>query len=100
VLSSGSAPLTLRTGDDVRPRAGDLMLANVTGLGHHARLQLPTTRKATLYLGDEVVVVCSARYAPDQFLAELPESLGPCHLVATGGVAANVVAAHSAMREP
>ena len=100
VLSSGSAPLTLRTGDDVRPRAGDLMLARVTGLGHHARLQLPTTRKATLYLGDEVVVVCSARYAPDQFLAELPESLGPCHLVATGGVAANVVAAHSAMREP
>lgn len=99
-LRAPAAALTLLTGDDVVPRTGDVMLARVASLGHHARLQLFNTRKAALYVGDEIVVACSARYAPDQFLAELPRDLSVCHLVATGGVAATVVSAHRAMREP
>ncbi|HEY4457676.1 MAG TPA: DUF1611 domain-containing protein [Pseudonocardiaceae bacterium] len=99
-LQALAEPLALITGADIRPETGDLMLARVAGLGHHARLQLFTTRKAALYVGDEIVVVCSARYAPDQFQADLPVNLEGCHLVATGGVAASVVSAHRAMREP
>jgi hypothetical protein len=99
-LRAPADPLTLVTGDEVRPDTGDVMLARVVGLGHHARLQLFNTRKAALYVGDEIVVVCSARYAPDQFLADLPQGLASCHLVATGGVAATVRSAHRAMREP
>ncbi len=99
-LRVAAEPLALIDGEQVRPETGDVMLARVVGLGHHARLQLFNTRKAALYVGDEIVVVCAARYAPDQFLADLPANLAGCHLVATGGVAATVVSAHRAMREP
>jgi hypothetical protein len=90
--------LTLLDDIDVPPRHGDLVLATVTSLGQHNKLELRTSRRATLYVGDEVVVAYGARYAPDQFEAELPTDLGPCELVAAGGMAANVVSRHDAMR--
>jgi hypothetical protein len=37
---------------------------------------------------DAIIVAYGHRYAPDQFEAYVPEDLGPCHLVAGGGVAA------------
>lgn len=80
------------------PAHGDLVLARVDAIGQHTRLELGTSRRAALFPGDEVVVAYGARYAPDQFEAELPADLGPCHLVAAGGVAASVVAANTAMK--
>lgn len=59
-----------------RPETGDLVLARVTELGQHYRLELPDGRRATLYEGDEIVVAYGNRYAPDQFEAVVPDDLG------------------------
>jgi hypothetical protein len=75
----------LLAGPDVAPRAGDLVLARVQRVGKHAALELAHSRRATMFVGDEVLVAYAARYAPDQFLAEVPCDLGPCHLAASGG---------------
>lgn len=83
---------------DVIPAAGDVVLASVTALGQHPRLESPTGRRQKLMVGDEVVVAYGARYAPDQFEAAVPVDLGPCELVAAGGLAGRVSEAHHAMR--
>jgi hypothetical protein len=90
----------LVTGDHVVPHAGDVVLARVTRLGQHPGIQLPDGRRATLFQGDEILVAYGDRYAPDQFEAEVPDNLGPTHLVAAGGLAATVVSAHSKMATP
>jgi hypothetical protein len=86
------------TTDPAEPCQDDLLVARVAEIGHHTGLALSTGRRATLFVGDEVIVAYGARYAPDQFLAEVPADLGPCHLVAAGGVAGRAVSAHSKMR--
>jgi hypothetical protein len=82
------------------PRAGDLVLARVQRVGKHAALELTGSRRATMFVGDEVLVAYAARYAPDQFLAEVPTNLGPCHLAASGGVAATVTSRHGGVAAP
>lgn len=82
------------------PRTGDLVLARVRALGYHRRLQLPTGRRARLFPRDEIIVAYGDRYAPRQFEAVVPRSLGPCHLVASGGVAAQAVTWHSQIQAP
>ena len=77
------------------PRAGDLVLARVDVLGHHRGLQLWSGRRKNLFPGDEIVVAYGNRYAPNQFEAVVPRTLGPCHLVAGGGVAAKALSSHS-----
>lgn len=84
----------------VKPCAGDLVLATVTEIGHHPRLESPEGRRAQLYVGDEIIVAFGARYAPDQFEALVPDDLGPCDLVAGGGIAARAVARHARARKP
>ena len=81
--------------ESIRPKAGDLILARVEALGHHASLQLANGRRKHLFVGDEIVVVYGNRYASNQFEAVVPESLGPCHLVAGGGVAAKARSWHA-----
>lgn len=85
---------------DVRPRSGDVVLATVTRLGHHRRLELPDGRRATLHLGDEVLVAYADRYAPDQFEAHVPGDLLPTHLVASGGIAATMLSRNAGVRNP
>jgi dethiobiotin synthetase len=85
-------------GGDLRPRSGDLVLAEVTALGHHRRLHLPDGRLRTLFRGDSVVVAYGHRYASSQFEARVPADLGPCHLAAGGGIAARVVERHQRIR--
>lgn len=80
------------------PQAGDLLLARVETIGHHAKLESPAGRRATLYPGDEIIVAFGARYAPDQFEADVPPDLSPCELVASGGIAARVLSRHSKTR--
>lgn len=90
---------TLITGV-VRPNAGDLVLVRVDKIGQHSRIQLPSGRPAALFVGDEIVVCYGNRYAPNQFTAEVPRNLEPCHLVAAGGVAAKSIARHHKMKPP
>jgi dethiobiotin synthetase len=80
-----------------RPVAGDLLLARVDIVGQHTKLELPTGRRSTLYVGDEIIVAYGARYAPDQFEAVVPEDIGQCDLVAGGGIAASVLTRHGKM---
>jgi hypothetical protein len=88
---------TLVTGD-VKPSAGDLLLARVDQIGHHTRLELTTSRRAEMFEGDEIAVVFGNRYAPDQFEAIVPDRLSPCRLVAAGGVAARLLNSHRRMK--
>ena len=90
--------LHLVTGPRITPRHGDLVLAEVVAIGQHEKIELTTSRRAELYPGDEIVVAYGARYAPDQFEAELPEDLDDCQLVAAGGCAARVCSAHASMK--
>lgn len=79
------------------PQAGDLVLAVVDSLGQHPGLQLPSGRRKQLFPGDEIVVAYGNRYASNQFEALVPETLGPCHLAAGGGIAGRVVSWHVKM---
>lgn len=82
------------------PRVGDLVLAKVEKIGQHTGLELVHGRRATLFVDDEIVVCYGNRYAPDQFEAELPGDLGPCHLAAGGGIAARALSWHADMKAP
>ena len=89
----------LLTGD-LRPQAGDLVLARVDLLGQHEKLQLQCGRRSQLFVGDEIVLVYGNRYAPNQFEALVPGDLSPCHMAAGGGIASLVVDRHFRMEDP
>jgi hypothetical protein len=77
-----------------KPQAGDLVLARVDVIGHHGFLHMVNGRRRHLFVGDEIVVAYGNRYASNQFEAHVPETLGPCHLVAGGGMAARAISWH------
>lgn len=79
------------------PTAGDLVLARVDVVGYHSALQLPEGRRKHLFIGDEIVLAYGNRYAPNQFEAVVPKTLGPCQLVAAGGVAGKVLSWHASL---
>lgn len=83
---------------NIIPQAGQLVLARVDKIGYHSKLELPSGRRATLFVGDEIIVSYGNRYAPDQFLAEVPSSLDECQLVASGGIAASVISKHNKIK--
>ncbi len=97
-LRRASLDTDLRLVRQRRPQAGDLVLARVDTIGHHAKLESPEGRRVQLYEGDLILVAYGDRYAPDQFEAVVPEDLGPCQLVASGGVAGMVVSRHPRAR--
>jgi hypothetical protein len=76
---------------------GDVLLARVDTLGQHQKIELPTGRRAWLHEGDAIIVAAGARYAPDQFEAHTPKSLGAAQLVAAGGIAGLELARHERM---
>lgn len=80
------------------PRAGDILLAQVVRIGQHQRLEDPHGRRSAMYEGDHIIVAYGDRYAPDQFEAHVPETLGACDLVAGGGVASGVIAKSDKVR--
>jgi hypothetical protein len=84
---------TLISGD-LQPRVGDLVLARIDCLGHHGNLQLVDGRRRRLFIGDLVIAAYANRYACEQFEAEVPGSLAPCHLVAGGGIASRALSWH------
>ena len=82
------------------PEAGDVVLAKIKSIGSHGRIELPNGRKASLHIGDEVLLAFGHRYAPDQYEAYVPEALDPCHMVAAGGIAAKAVSWHNRLSGP
>lgn len=82
------------------PEAGDVVIARVQELGQHQRLESPDGRRQFLLVDDEILVVYGNRYAPAQYEAVLPAALGPCDLVAAGGVAADALSQHSSKNNP
>lgn len=78
-----------------KPEVGDVVVARVTAIGHHQRLEGPVSRRKTLFVDDEIIVAYGSRYAPDQFEAFIPDNLGPTNLVAAGGMASSVVSKHA-----
>ena len=80
-----------------KPHAGDLVLARVDVIGQHGNLHMVNGRRRHLFVGDEIVVAYGNRYASNQFEALVPETMGPCHLVAGGGMASRAVSWHVAI---
>lgn len=85
---------------DRAPETGDLVLAEILAVGHHAKIEDVHGRRRQLHVGDTIIVAYGARYAPDQFDGIVPNDLGPCHLLAGGGIAGEVVARHDSTRPP
>lgn len=81
-------------------RAGDLILCEIAEIGQHKKIQLAERRASQSYPGDLVVLCLGDRYAPDQFLASAVIDGPMLDLVAGGGVAGRVDAAHDFMDEP
>ena len=82
----------------VRPRSGDLVLARISALGHHRHIERPDGRRAVLHDGDEIIVTYGDRYATDQFESQVPSSLAEVQLVASGGIASEVLSRSLAVR--
>ncbi|MBD2353186.1 molybdopterin-guanine dinucleotide biosynthesis protein MobB [Tolypothrix sp. FACHB-123] len=94
-----NAIATILTGD-IQPKSGDLVLVRVDSIGQHERIDQVNGRKAIVFVGDELVLCYGNRYAPDQFEAEIPSDLSPCHLAAAGGIAARVLSQHAKVKLP
>ncbi|MGA4506896.1 hypothetical protein ACQB6R_00995 [Propionibacteriaceae bacterium G1746] len=91
----GTEGYHLVRGAAVAPNPGDLVLARIVEIGHHKRLEAHNSRRRHLFVGDEIVVAYGHRYAPDQFLAEVPPNLDVTNLVAAGGLAGRVIEQHA-----
>lgn len=87
-------------GPGLVPRSGDVVLARVDHVGDADRLDLATGRTCALFEGDEIVVAYGDDLSPARFEAYVPPNLGPCQLVATGGVAALVATAREGSLSP
>ena len=74
VIHEVSGQVTHAVIENLIPQAGDIVLARVKKMGQHQRLELANGRRASLFVGDEVVVSYGNRYAPDQFEALVPNS--------------------------
>ncbi|AKK10928.1 malic enzyme protein [Corynebacterium uterequi] len=90
----------LVAGEDVVPTPGDIVIAKVTEIRNHRRVETEVSRKAILYREALVALAYGNRYAADQFLAHVPDSLENCHLVAAGGIAGTVTEVHSKLAGP
>lgn len=91
---------TLLQGDGVVPDTGDMLLARVTKIGQRSGLELAHGHRSALSVGDEIIVCYGNRYAPDQFEAQVPNDLGACDLVASGGIAARMNYHHANVKAP
>ncbi|MGI6245185.1 MAG: hypothetical protein ACOYJQ_05395 [Pseudochelatococcus sp.] len=99
IVDLGRARTIIVDADHV-PAAGEIALAVVDTVGHHKAVESVDGRRSAIFPGDEILLAYGNRYAPDQFEAYVPDALGPCHLAAGGGIAANVVALHGRVRPP
>lgn len=99
-IAADPTRFTLTAGAGISPQPGDVVVAKVTRIGNHKRVETPESRKAILFDGSLILLAYGDRYAADQFLAHVPADLGPCHLVAAGGVAGFVTHTHAKIGSP
>lgn len=90
----------LVAGADVVPHPGDVVIARVKNIRNHKRVETENSRRAILFPDHIIALAYGNRYAADQFLAHVPDSLIPCHLVAAGGVAGVVTQVHRNISGP
>ncbi len=75
------------------PEVGDLLFAEVSGLGHHRLVESRSGRMHTINIGTRGVFVYGNRYAPDQYEGLVPESYPDfADLLSRGGVIGEVKA--------
>lgn len=96
---SAAGDLFALSGADVIPSPGDIVLAKVTAIGRQQKLEGTDSRRMTLFAGDTVALAYGNRYAADQYHAVVPDDLGPCSMVAAGGVAGRVIAQHAMVED-
>ena len=82
----------------LRPRSGDVVLARVSKIGFHRRIEHSNGRRGLLHIGDELILAYADRYATDQFESYVPANLGRTHMVASGGIASRVKTRSTAVR--
>lgn len=87
-------------GGSVRPRTGDVVLAQVTRIGNHRHLERDTGRRSVLHVDDLLVLAYADRYATDQYESYVPTSLRSTHLVASGGIASHAVTRSNRVKNP
>ncbi len=81
------------------PQLGDLVVAEVTRVGGHERLEDAHGRGVRLHKGDLVVGACGNRYATDFY--EGYHRPGPrAHLLTAGGVIGTAVSWHTSCQAP
>ncbi|ALM51319.1 hypothetical protein [Halomonas huangheensis] len=90
----GVAPLSSEA------QSGDLLLCRIRAVNQHRRIQLASGRHSEGYPGDQVVLCLGDRYAPDQFMGRAAIAADSMDLLAGGGVAGLVEAAHRRMSRP
>ena len=74
------------------PEVGDLILGEVSELGHHRLIESRTGRMHTINIGTRAVFVYGNRYAPDQFEGLVPEThTDYVDLFSRGGVVGSAV---------
>ncbi|AGF72277.1 malic enzyme [Corynebacterium halotolerans] len=99
-LESDRGAFHLIAGEEITPQPGDVVVARVSAIRHHKRVETSGSRKAILFENNLVLLAYGHRYAADQFLAHVPDSLDHCHLVAAGGIAGTVTHSHSRISGP
>lgn len=99
-VESNRQDFHLVAGHDVAPTPGDVVIARISHISNHKRVETPESRKAVLFDGALVMLAYGHRYAADQFLAHVPDNLDHCHLVAAGGIAGVVTELHDRVQEP
>lgn len=99
-LYEGELHATPISESDEPPQPNDVMLARVGEIDHHKRIELHSTRPATLYEGDLVGVAFGYRYATRQFEGIVPNTVDECHMLSVGGVCGQVIGAAPQMGMP
>lgn len=95
MVAADREAFSLSAGADLMPAPGDVVIARVTEIVNHKRVETEVSRKAILYPGALVALAYGHRYAADQFLAHVPGNLDHCHLIAAGGIAGLATEWHS-----
>ena len=82
------------------PQPGDIALVKVEKIGRTTKLELPSGRRCSLYVGDLMVGVFGNRYATMQFEGYARADGERCDLLSMAGVCGLVQSKHDAVGEP
>lgn len=86
--------------DELPPRKGDVIVAEVLEIGRHSRVETIDGLRSQLFPGDLIGVVYGDRYATRQWRGMVPSAFGPCHMLSVGGVCGEVIDSTDTMSDP